>query len=187
MGRFATFVRFVEFGENGGLTNPKVDPCQAPCATRLKGPRRPGPVPRRSRRRARPGPSRRAGQVPRGLSHLPGQSTLRWTGRLHPPPDEGVGEPRPQRRGLRRTPVARTRRGCWLHRGARLDLYRDPDPFRIPAPRSSRHWPTSEFAVMMSGGFGEPLAYSRGSRRSCAIVVATSTSSTTTSAWVRAS
>jgi glycosyltransferase involved in cell wall biosynthesis len=43
-----------------------------------------------------------------------------------------------------------------------LDLYRDPDPFRVPHPsefRSREHW--LEFAIMCSAGFGEPLAYSR--------------------------
>jgi glycosyltransferase involved in cell wall biosynthesis len=42
-----------------------------------------------------------------------------------------------------------------------LDLYRDPDPFRMPAPSELRSLAdVSELAVMMSGGFGEPLAYS---------------------------
>ena len=42
-----------------------------------------------------------------------------------------------------------------------LDLYRDPDPFRIPARREFRSLAdVAEFAVMMSAGFGEPLAYS---------------------------
>ena len=42
-----------------------------------------------------------------------------------------------------------------------LDLYRDPDPFRIPAPSEFTSLAdVAEFAVMMSGGFGEPLAYS---------------------------
>jgi glycosyltransferase involved in cell wall biosynthesis len=43
-----------------------------------------------------------------------------------------------------------------------LDLYRDPDPFRIPHPREF-HSLTDvvEFAVMCSAGFGEPLAYAR--------------------------
>jgi glycosyltransferase involved in cell wall biosynthesis len=43
-----------------------------------------------------------------------------------------------------------------------LDLYRDPDPFRIPHLRefhSLEDW--IEFAVMCSAGFGEPLAFSR--------------------------
>jgi len=42
-----------------------------------------------------------------------------------------------------------------------LDLYRDPDPFRIPALREFTSLAdVVEFAVMLSGGFGEPLAYS---------------------------
>jgi len=42
-----------------------------------------------------------------------------------------------------------------------LDLYRDPDPFRMPAPGEITSWADlSEFLVMLSGGFGEPLAYS---------------------------
>ncbi|HQT99948.1 MAG TPA: glycosyltransferase family 4 protein [Acidimicrobiales bacterium] len=42
-----------------------------------------------------------------------------------------------------------------------LDLYRDPDPFRIPAPREFTSLAdVSEFAIMLAAGFGEPLAYS---------------------------
>ena len=42
-----------------------------------------------------------------------------------------------------------------------LDLYRDPDPFRIPARSEFTSWAdVTEFAVMLSAGFGEPLAYS---------------------------
>lgn len=42
-----------------------------------------------------------------------------------------------------------------------LDLYRDPDPFRIPARSEFTSLAdVSEFAVMMSAGFGEPFAYS---------------------------
>lgn len=42
-----------------------------------------------------------------------------------------------------------------------LDLYRDPDPFRIPARREFTSLADlAEFAIMMSAGFGEPLAYS---------------------------
>ena len=42
-----------------------------------------------------------------------------------------------------------------------LDLYRDPDPFRIPAPSEFTSLAdVTEFAVMLSAGFGEPLAYS---------------------------
>jgi glycosyltransferase involved in cell wall biosynthesis len=47
-----------------------------------------------------------------------------------------------------------------------LDLYRDPDPFRIPAPSEFTSLAdVAEFAVMLSGGFGEPLAYSSRIRR----------------------
>jgi glycosyltransferase involved in cell wall biosynthesis len=43
-----------------------------------------------------------------------------------------------------------------------LDLYRDPDPFRIPARSEFTSLDdVTEFAVMLSGGFGEPLAFSR--------------------------
>ena len=42
-----------------------------------------------------------------------------------------------------------------------LDLYRDPDPFRWPAPSEFTSLAdVAEFLVMLSGGFGEPLAYS---------------------------
>ena len=42
-----------------------------------------------------------------------------------------------------------------------LDLYRDPDPFRIPARSEfTSVADVAEFAVMLSAGFGEPLAYS---------------------------
>ena len=43
-----------------------------------------------------------------------------------------------------------------------LDLYRDPDPFRLPhlSEFTSRE-DAIEFAVMCTAGFGEPLAYSR--------------------------
>ncbi len=43
-----------------------------------------------------------------------------------------------------------------------LDLYRNPDPFRVPHPREFRSradW--AEFAIMCSAGFGEPYAYSK--------------------------
>ncbi len=42
-----------------------------------------------------------------------------------------------------------------------LDLYRDPDPFRTPAlSEFTSLADVAEFAVMLSAGFGEPLAYS---------------------------
>jgi glycosyltransferase involved in cell wall biosynthesis len=42
-----------------------------------------------------------------------------------------------------------------------LDLYRDPDPFRVPHPReftSREDW--EEFGIMCTAGFGEPLVFS---------------------------
>src|ERR1700733_12456783 len=47
-----------------------------------------------------------------------------------------------------------------------LDLYRDPDPFRVPHPReflSKEDW--VEFGIMCTAGFGEPLAYSLRARQ----------------------
>ena len=42
-----------------------------------------------------------------------------------------------------------------------LDLYRDPDPFRVPHPREFHNTADlTEFAIMCSAGFGEPLAFS---------------------------
>jgi glycosyltransferase involved in cell wall biosynthesis len=42
-----------------------------------------------------------------------------------------------------------------------LDLYRDPDPFRVPARSEFTSLADlTEFGVMLSAGFGEPLAYS---------------------------
>ncbi len=51
-----------------------------------------------------------------------------------------------------------------------LDLYRDPDPFRIPKPREFRNsYPTSiaalEFGVMCTAGFPEPWTFSLRARR----------------------
>jgi len=47
-----------------------------------------------------------------------------------------------------------------------LDLYRDPDPFRVPHPREfrSRH-DVLEFAVMCTAGFPEPRTFSLRARR----------------------
>ena len=43
-----------------------------------------------------------------------------------------------------------------------LDLYRDPDPFRWPARREFHSLAdVGEFAIMLSGGFGEPWAFAR--------------------------
>ena len=42
-----------------------------------------------------------------------------------------------------------------------LDLYRNPDPFRIPAPSEFTSLADlAEFGVMLTAGFGEPLAFS---------------------------
>ena len=47
-----------------------------------------------------------------------------------------------------------------------LDLYRDPDPFRLPHPREVRDLASlTELGVMVTGGFGEPLAFSLRARR----------------------
>jgi glycosyltransferase involved in cell wall biosynthesis len=47
-----------------------------------------------------------------------------------------------------------------------LDLYRQPDPFRIPRPREFKTWiDAAEFAMMCSAGFPEPLTYSWRVRR----------------------
>jgi glycosyltransferase involved in cell wall biosynthesis len=46
-----------------------------------------------------------------------------------------------------------------------LDLYRDPDPFRVPHLREFKEaedW--LEFGIMCTAGFGEPLAFSRRAR-----------------------
>jgi len=68
-----------------------------------------------------------------------GHSVEVFSGAPWPELDEGVGF----------TPV----------RG--LDLYRDPDPFRIPARSEFTSLADlTEFGVMLSAGFGEPLAYS---------------------------
>ena len=47
-----------------------------------------------------------------------------------------------------------------------LDLYRQPDPWRTPAPDEFRDWiDVGEFAVMRSGGYPEPGAFSQRARR----------------------
>jgi len=43
-----------------------------------------------------------------------------------------------------------------------MDLYRDPDPFRIPHPREFHSKEDlQEFGIMLTAGFGEPLAFSK--------------------------
>jgi glycosyltransferase involved in cell wall biosynthesis len=47
-----------------------------------------------------------------------------------------------------------------------LDLYRDPDPFRVPHPREFKDIvDLQEFGVMCAAGFPEPLAFSNRARR----------------------
>jgi glycosyltransferase involved in cell wall biosynthesis len=50
-----------------------------------------------------------------------------------------------------------------------LDLYRDPDPFRIPRPKEFRSWiDAAEFGLMCTAGFPEPLTFSWRVRRALA-------------------
>jgi glycosyltransferase involved in cell wall biosynthesis len=47
-----------------------------------------------------------------------------------------------------------------------LDLYREPDPFRVPHPREFKsRQDLVEFGIMCTAGFGEPLAYSLRARQ----------------------
>ena len=47
-----------------------------------------------------------------------------------------------------------------------LDLYRSPDPFRLPALREFKDGASwTEFGIMLTAGFGEPLAYSKRIRK----------------------
>jgi glycosyltransferase involved in cell wall biosynthesis len=47
-----------------------------------------------------------------------------------------------------------------------LDLYREPDPFRIPAPTEFRSWIDGlEFGLMCTAGFPEPLTFSLRARQ----------------------
>jgi glycosyltransferase involved in cell wall biosynthesis len=47
-----------------------------------------------------------------------------------------------------------------------LDLYREPDPFRLPRAREVRDWvDLAEVGTMMSGGFPEPRTFSLRARR----------------------
>lgn len=63
-------------------------------------------------------------------------------------------------------PVLDTDRGVGFTPVPGLDLYRDPDPFRVPHPREfhDRH-DLLEFAVMCSAGFPEPRTFSLRARR----------------------
>ena len=132
---------------------------------KIKGPAFPPPVPERIAPRP-PGPDglRIAFLVYRGNPRCGGQGVYTrhltrelvalghsvevFAGQPWPEVDEGVGF----------TPVPG------------LDLYRDPDPFRIPRPREFRNsYPTSvaalEFGVMCTAGFPEPWTFSIRARR----------------------
>lgn len=56
--------------------------------------------------------------------------------------------------------------GVRLVRLPSLDLYREPDPFRIPRRSEMRDWiDVVEVAIMLTGGFPEPLTFSLRARR----------------------
>jgi len=127
---------------------------------KIKGPKYPPPVPERiPPRPPAPGGLRIAFLVYRGNPRCGGQGVYTrhltrelvalghsvevFAGQPWPEVDDGVGF----------TPVPS------------LDLYRDPDPFRIPRPREFRNlYPTSiaalEFGVMCTAGFPEPWTFS---------------------------
>lgn len=47
-----------------------------------------------------------------------------------------------------------------------LDLYREPDPFRVPRPGEFRDWvDVAEFGLMSTAGFPEPLTFSLRARK----------------------
>ena len=132
---------------------------------KIKGPKYPPPTPERiAPRPPAPGGLRIAFLVYRGNPRCGGQGVYTrhltrelvelghsvevFAGQPWPEVDEGVGF----------TPVPS------------LDLYRDPDPFRIPRPREFRNsYPTSvaalEFGVMCTAGFPEPWTFSIRARR----------------------
>lgn len=56
--------------------------------------------------------------------------------------------------------------GTHLVKVASLDLYREPDPFRVPLPSEIRGWPDLvELGTMLTGGFPEPRTFSMRARR----------------------
>ncbi len=132
---------------------------------KVKGPSSPPPVPERiAPRPPSPDGLRIAFLVYRGNPRCGGQGVYTrhltrelvalghsvevFAGQPWPDVDEGVGF----------TPVPS------------LDLYREPDPFRIPGPREFRNsHPSSiaalEFAVMCAAGFPEPWTFSLRARR----------------------
>lgn len=58
-------------------------------------------------------------------------------------------------------PALDTEAGVRLEKVPSLDLYREPDPFRLPRASEVRTWPDAlEVATMLSGGFPEPRTFS---------------------------
>lgn len=58
-------------------------------------------------------------------------------------------------------PVLDEAEGVRLVKVPSLDLYREPDPFRLPNPREIGSWADLvEFVTMLTGGFPEPLTFS---------------------------
>jgi glycosyltransferase involved in cell wall biosynthesis len=132
---------------------------------RVKGPSVPPPVPERiPARPPEPGGLRIAFLVYRGNPRCGGQGVYTrhltrelvalghsvevFAGQPWPVTDDGVGF----------TPVPS------------LDLYREPDPFRVPTPREVRScYPLSvaalEFGIMCTAGFPEPWTFSLRARR----------------------
>ncbi len=114
-------------------------------------------------------PGRVAARAPRArraahrLPHLSGQPALRRPGRLHPPPHPGAGGARATRsRCSPGQPWPELDEGVGFTPVPGLDLYRDPDPFRVPHPREFHDRPAwTEFGIMLTAGFGEPLAFSQ--------------------------
>src|SRR6202453_1905086 len=123
---------------------------------KVKGPKTPPPVPERiAPKPPGPGGLRIAYLVYRGNPRGGGQGVYtRHLARELVNPGHSVevfaGQPwRELDEGVRFTPVPG------------LDLYRDPDPFRVPHPRefTSRE-DVLEFAVMCTAGFPEPRTFS---------------------------
>jgi glycosyltransferase involved in cell wall biosynthesis len=66
-------------------------------------------------------------------------------------------------------PVLDLDAGVGLVKVPSLDLYRQPDPFRLPGWREVRDWvDVTEVATMMTGGFPEPRTFSLRARKALA-------------------
>jgi glycosyltransferase involved in cell wall biosynthesis len=132
---------------------------------KVKGPSTPPPVPERiPPRPPEQGGLRIAYLVYRGNPRCGGQGVYtrhltRELTRLGHSVEVFAGQPWPEvDEGVGFTPVPS------------LDLYREPDPFRIPHPREFRNsYPSSiaalEFGVMCTAGFPEPWTFSLRARR----------------------